>query len=121
MLSGLTSKIIQGVRSAARLPAQGAVTRPRTMHIRSGYFPPYGTYMYRMSLDPYTQDMLDVKIIDGEIVVKGRIEEKVGEDRWTYEFVKRHRLPSDVDLNTVQTRFEFGELVVTAKLKSSAV
>uniref|UniRef100_A0A1B6F6S9 SHSP domain-containing protein n=1 Tax=Cuerna arida TaxID=1464854 RepID=A0A1B6F6S9_9HEMI len=121
MLSRITSNIIKGMRTTAS-PRQATITRPNLsvlpLHIRSGWYPPSGTYMYRMTLDPYTPDMLDVKIINGEIVVKGKIEEKVGEDRWTYEFVKRHRLPSDVDLNTVKTRFEHGELVVTAKLKS---
>ncbi|XP_054271766.1 uncharacterized protein LOC128992292 [Macrosteles quadrilineatus] len=120
MLSTLSSNIFKGLRGAAvggtSLERLSEVIG-RSISARSGSIPPSGTYTYRLNLDPFPLDKVDVQVVNDEIVVQGKIEQKSGRDSWTHQFDLRHKMPSEVDNLSVESKIENGQLVVTAKLK----
>lgn len=77
-------------------------------------------YTYRLDISGGVRHAYDVRLEKRDVVVRGRVMNKEGESRVRkiYNFVRRHRLPDDVILHTVQTKSDpRGFVTVSAAMR----
>uniref|UniRef100_A0A1B6GAG5 SHSP domain-containing protein n=1 Tax=Cuerna arida TaxID=1464854 RepID=A0A1B6GAG5_9HEMI len=118
MLSRITSNIIRGSyfqRPSAnpwlggpfRSASQLATTTSRR-------------YTYRLEILGGTRHDYDVRLDKRDVVIRGLLEDRKQEGgRASYRFVRRHQLPKEVDLASVEAdKSEKGFVVITANMKN---
>ncbi|XP_046679899.1 uncharacterized protein LOC124367247 isoform X3 [Homalodisca vitripennis] len=77
-------------------------------------------YTYRLEILGGTRHDYDIRLDKRDVVIRGLMEDRKQEGgRASYKFVRRHHLPKEVDLASVEAdQSEKGFVVITANMKN---
>ncbi len=80
-----------------------------------------GTFKVSLDVQQFTPDELDVRVVDGDILVHAKHEQREDEQGFvSREFTRRYKLPDDVDPETVKSSLsQEGVLCVEAPRKQA--
>lgn len=74
-----------------------------------------GSYTLEMETYPFTEENIQVRVTQNEILIEGRLEEKMGDDFMMYVFTKKCRPPVEVDVSSFEYKFRGDKLVLSAR------
>uniref|UniRef100_A0A1B6FYW0 SHSP domain-containing protein n=1 Tax=Cuerna arida TaxID=1464854 RepID=A0A1B6FYW0_9HEMI len=116
MLSRITSNIIRGshFQRPSANPCLGGPFRSASDFTTSR------RYTYRLEILGGTRHDYDVRLDKRDVVIRGLMEDRKQKGgRASYRFVRRHQLPKEVDLASVEAdKSEKGFVVITANMKN---
>lgn len=71
--------------------------------------------MLEMETYPFKEEDISVRVTPSEILIEGKMEEKVGDDFMMYVFTKKCTPPTEVDVASIEYKFEGDTLRLTAR------
>uniref|UniRef100_A0A1B6KB94 SHSP domain-containing protein n=1 Tax=Graphocephala atropunctata TaxID=36148 RepID=A0A1B6KB94_9HEMI len=90
---------------------------PTYKQILHGGFGEYngGSYVLEMETYPFKEEDIQVRVKKDEILIEGKMEERLGDDFMMYVFTKKCRPPHEVDITSIEYKFEGDRLFLTAR------
>uniref|UniRef100_A0A1B6GM29 SHSP domain-containing protein n=1 Tax=Cuerna arida TaxID=1464854 RepID=A0A1B6GM29_9HEMI len=74
-----------------------------------------GSYVLEMETYPFKEEDIHVQVTKNEILIEGKMEERLGDDFMMYVFTKKCRPPNEVDVTSIEYKFEGDRLILSAR------